>query len=140
MASPVKVGDELAEAARETAELANRSIAKQIEHWARIGRAVEKLIKTDDVLALKAHLAHPSDADKLREARAALVRLTEALVERTDRDAARALIFSTGGPVYEAVPSRPDRVAQVWPDGRKLIGRFEGEEFVAEEPSRKTSR
>ena len=37
MGSPVKVGDELAEAAKETAKLANRSMAKQIEHWPRSG-------------------------------------------------------------------------------------------------------
>ena len=37
MGSPVKVADELAEAARETAELANRSMAKQIEHWRGLG-------------------------------------------------------------------------------------------------------
>ena len=137
MGSPVKVADELAEAAKETAELANRSMAKQIEHWARLGRAVEQLVKTSDVMAFKAHLADPADEDKIAEAGAALERLVNALVERTDRDAARALISKTGKPVYEAVPGRPDRVAQVWPDGRKCIGHFDGDEFVADEPSAK---
>jgi len=137
MGSPVKVADELANAARETAELANRSMAKQIEHWARLGRAVEQLVKTSDVMAFKAHLADPSDADKVADARAALERLVKALVERTDRDAARTLISETGKPVYEAVPGRPDRVAQVWPDGRKIAGRFVGSEFVADAPTAK---
>ena len=137
MGSPVKVADELAKAAKETAELANRSMAKQIEHWARLGRAVEQLVKTSDVMAFKAHLADASDPDKVSEARAALDRLVKALVERTERDAARALISETGEPVYEAVPARRDRVAQVWPDGRKVLGRFVGTEFVPDELSPK---
>ncbi len=135
MGSPVKVADELAEAAKETAELANRSMAKQIEHWARLGRAVEQLVKTSDVMAFKAHLADPADEDKIAEARAALERLVKALVERNERDRARTLISETGKPVYEAVPGRPDRVAQVWPDGRKIVGHFDGNEFIADGPS-----
>lgn len=137
MGRPVKVANELAEAAKETADLANRSMAKQIEHWARLGRAVEQLVKTSDVMAFKAHLRDPSDADKVSEARAALERLVKALVERTDRDAARTLISETGKPVYEAVAGRPDRLAQVWPDGQRIVGRLVGQEFVADEPSLK---
>lgn len=137
MGTPVKVADELAEAAKAMAELANRSMAKQIEHWARLGRAVERLVKTSDVMAFKAHLADPSDPDKVSAARAALDRLVKALTEGTDRDAARALILGTGEPVYEAVPGRRDRVAQVWPDGRKVMGRFVGSDFVADELSPK---
>ena len=133
----LEVADELAQAAKETAELANRSMAKQIEHWARLGRAVEQLVKTSDVMAFKAHLADPSDADKVSKARAALERLMKALVEQTDRDAARTLISETSKPVYEAVPAQPDRVAQVWPDGRKIVGHFVDSEFVADPPSPK---
>ena len=137
MGSPVKVGDDLAAAAKESAELANRSMARQIEHWARLGRAVEQLVKTSDVMAFKAHLANPADEGKTSEARAALERLAKALVERTDRDGARALISETGKPVYEAVPGRPDRVAQVWPNGRKIVGYFDGSEFTSDEPPAK---
>ena len=132
MASPVKVGDELVEEARRTAPLANRSIARQIEHWARLGRAVEQLVKTEDVMAFKAQLADPTDSAKVAEARAALERLVHALADRTDRDAARRLILETGKPVYEAVLTRPDLVVQVWPDGRRIRGRVIDREFVAE--------
>ena len=134
MGSPVKVGDELAEAAKETAKLANRSMAKQIEHWAQVGRAVEQLVKTSDLMAFKAHLADPSDAEKIAQARASLERLVQSFVDRTGRQAARALISESHQPVYEAVPGRADRVAQVWPDGHRIVGRFSGQDFVAEEP------
>lgn len=137
MGTPVKVADELIEAARKTATLASRSIGKQIEHWARLGRAVEQLAKTSDVMAFKAQLADPSDREKVVEARAALERLVQALADRMDRDAARRLIFDTGKPVYEAVPGHRGRLSQVWPDGRRVLGRFVGQEFVAEKPSGK---
>lgn len=134
MGSPVKVGDELLKAAKKTASVANRSIARQIEHWARLGRAVEELASASDVMAFKARLADPSDAEKVEEARAALERLVRALADRVERDAALRLIFEKGKPVYEAVPGRAGRLSQVWPDGRKVLGRFVGAEFVAEEP------
>lgn len=133
MGSPVKVADELVKAAKEMAPLANRSIAKQIEHWARLGRAVEQLAKTTDVMAFKAQLADPQDATKVVHARDALKRLVEALADRMDRGAARRLILETGEPVYEAVPGRLDLVSQVWPDGRRVLGRLVDQEFVAEE-------
>lgn len=141
MGSPVKVADELVEAAKETAPLANRSIAKQIEHWARLGRAVEQLASTTDQMAFKAQLADPQDAAKVVQARAALKRLVEALTDRMDRDGARRLILETGKPVYEAVPDRLDLVSQVWPDGRRVNGRVVDQEFVAEKlTGKKASR
>ncbi|HEY7700484.1 MAG TPA: hypothetical protein VIE88_18800 [Vicinamibacteria bacterium] len=137
----MKIADELVEEARETAALANRSIAKQIEHWARLGRAVEQLVKTADVMAFKARLADPQDAAKAVRARVALERLVQALADRMDRDAARRFILDTGKPVYEAVPARPDLVSQVWPDGRRMLGRFVDQEFVAEKRTgKKNSR
>jgi hypothetical protein len=137
MASPVKVADPLFEQARETASLANRSIAKQIEHWAQLGRAVERLVSASDALAFKAQLAAPQDARKLAQAHAALERLARSLADSADRKAARRLILDTGEPIYEAVRDRPDLVAQVRPDGRRLRGRFVGEEFVPEKRARK---
>ena len=134
MGSPVKVADELAAAAKEIAKLANRSMAKQIEHWAQLGRSVEQLVKTSDVMAFKAHLADPSDTENIAQARASLECLVQSLVDRTDRRAARNSISETREPVYEAVPGRADRVAQVWPDGHRIVGRFVGQEFVADEP------
>ena len=133
--SPVKVADELAAAAKEAAKLANRSMAKQIEHWAQLGCAVEQLVKNSDVTAFKAHLADPSDTGNIAQARASLERLVQSLVDRTGRDAARTSISETREPVYEAVPGRADRVAQVWPDGHRIVGRLVGQEFVADEPS-----
>jgi hypothetical protein len=47
MSQPVKVSDTLAQDARLMGEAADRSIAGQIEFWARLGRAIEPLLRGD---------------------------------------------------------------------------------------------
>lgn len=42
MPHAVKLSDALVEEARAAADLENRSVASQIEHWARLGRVVEQ--------------------------------------------------------------------------------------------------
>lgn len=42
MGRAVKLSDELVESARYESEIYSRSMTQQIEHWARIGRAVER--------------------------------------------------------------------------------------------------
>jgi hypothetical protein len=68
MPQPVKLSDLLVDDARETGEVAERSIASQIEYWARLGRVVEAVLHGDEVLALKKQrgalpLSHLLDAD-----------------------------------------------------------------------------
>src|SRR5947207_5465396 len=53
MSQPVKVSDALVLDARLTGEVAERSIAGQIEFWARLGRAIEPLLRGDKALALR---------------------------------------------------------------------------------------
>lgn len=45
MGMPVKLSDELVESAREEAASTDRSITGQIEHWAKIGRSVETVLR-----------------------------------------------------------------------------------------------
>jgi hypothetical protein len=42
MAQPIKLGDDIMKIVRRESELQSRSIAGQIAHWVRIGRAIEK--------------------------------------------------------------------------------------------------
>lgn len=60
MGSAVKLSDELVASARHESEIYSRSMTQQIEHWARIGRAVERTgqIGEDRIrAALRAELA-----------------------------------------------------------------------------------
>jgi len=53
MSQPVKLSDALVLDARLTGQIAERSIAGQIEFWAGLGRAVESLLRGREVLALR---------------------------------------------------------------------------------------
>jgi hypothetical protein len=53
MGQPVKLSESLVLDARLTGEVAERSIAGQIEFWAGLGRAVESLLRAENALALK---------------------------------------------------------------------------------------
>lgn len=53
MSQPVKLSESLVLDARLAAEVAQRSIAGQIEFWASLGRAVEGLLRGRKALALR---------------------------------------------------------------------------------------
>ena len=53
MGQPVKLSENLVLDARVVGETSERSIASQIEFWARLGRAVESVLRTETVLRLK---------------------------------------------------------------------------------------
>lgn len=53
MPQPVKLSDPLINAARTVASDADRSIAGQIEHWARLGRVTERVLSFDESAQLK---------------------------------------------------------------------------------------
>ena len=68
MGQPIKISDDLALAARDEADVCERSIASQVEHWARIGRAVEQVLGHGQLVALKRRAALPEFTDAMREA------------------------------------------------------------------------
>ena len=53
MSQPVKLTDELVLEARSVSQIAERSIAGQIEYWAQLGRAIDPILRGDRALALK---------------------------------------------------------------------------------------
>src|SRR5215469_14514741 len=102
MSQPVKLSDELILDARLTAEIAERSIAGQIEFWAQLGRAIEPLLEGSRALAL-------------RRAGAAMP-LSECLASvDSAKGRRRVLEFLKSGPFphYEPVPGSPGQVVRV---------------------------
>jgi hypothetical protein len=53
MGQPVKLSDKLVLDARLAGEDSERSIAGQIEYWAKLGRAVESVLRPENVVQLK---------------------------------------------------------------------------------------
>lgn len=118
MGQPVKLSDHLMLEARLVAEQSERSIAGQIEYWARLGRAIEAAIRPTTARKLKARRAEPLLSECLRE------------VERpTGRERAKVHLASLPYPQYTA-SDRPGHVVRIDADGTRTLGRFVKRAFV----------
>lgn len=119
MSQPVKVSDTLVLDARLTGEVAERSIAGQIEFWARLGRAIEPFLRTDQALALR----RAGDSKPLSEYLLSVdspqgrKRLTEHLKSRPY-------------PHYEPADA-PGLLVRIEANGKRTIGRFINRQFQA---------
>ena len=118
MSQPVKLSDELVLDARLTSELAQRSIAGQIEYWAQLGRAIEPLLEGAQALALR---------------RAGAVKpLSECLGAVDSPEGRRRVgeyLQSRPFPHYEPSPDAPGMLIRIEEDGTRTVGRFVNRQF-----------
>jgi hypothetical protein len=56
MANPLRLSSELIAAAERTSVVYKRSVPKQIEYWAELGRAIERVVSMEDIIAVKEHI------------------------------------------------------------------------------------
>lgn len=124
MSQPVKISDTLILDARLTSGLAERSIAGQIEYWARLGRAVEPLLSGEKVLALR----RTGDIRPLSELLA-----TVDLAEGRRRVA--EVLAEQPFPHYEPATDQPGLLVRIEADGQQTIGKFVGRKFRTVESS-----
>lgn len=120
MGLPLRISDEIVLRAREEAEVSDRSITSQIEHWVRLGMAVEAV------------LGHPQVTSLKRQGKA-LLSLDEAFAyadSEAGRDEMRAYLASTGQPLYSADPERPGGIVRENPDGTRTRGKLVDRVFV----------
>jgi len=120
MSQPVKLSDELVLDARLIAEVAERSIAGQIEYWAQLGRALEPLLQGSQALALR---------------RAGAVKPLSECLESVDTVEGRQRVadhlMSRPFPHYEAAPDAPGMLVRIEADGTRTVGRFVNRQFKA---------
>lgn len=117
MSQPVKLSDALVLDARLTAATAERSIAGQIEFWAKLGRAVEPLLQGVQAMALsRSGAARPiSECLKSADSPQGRQRVAEHL---------KTLPY----PHYE--PSKtPGLLIRITADGKRSTGRFVNRQF-----------
>jgi hypothetical protein len=85
---PVRLSQALTVRAREAAQVLDRSLTEQVEHWARLGQVVEAAIGASTVQRLKARSYDPDLAQRLAVATTAEGRDKAAKLIRA-RDAVR---------------------------------------------------
>jgi len=116
MSQPVKVSDALLLDARLMGEVTQRSIAGQIEFWARLGRAVETVLRGDQLLAL---------------AKSAMVKPLSACLQSVDSPEGRQRLAehlnSLPYPHYESTPG--GLLVRIEANGKRTTGRFVNRRF-----------
>jgi hypothetical protein len=117
MSQPVKISDGLLLDARLVGEAVERSIAGQIELWAKIGRAIEPLLRGDQVLAL-------TRAGEVKPLSACLVSVDSVAGRRRVAEYLESRPF----PHYEAA-EQPGLLVRIEADGRRTAGRFVNRQF-----------
>ena len=119
MSQPVKLSDKLVLDARLTGEIAERSIAGQIEFWAKLGRAVEPLLQGIHALALcRSGAAKPLSA--------CLDSVDSPDGRRRVADHLQTLPY----PHYEPA-DLPGLLVRTAADGKRTLGRFVNRRFQA---------
>lgn len=128
MSQPVKLSDTLVLDARITGELVERSIAGQVEFWARLGRSIEPLLHGDQALALCRNTATRPLSECL-----------ESVDSGKGRQRLKAYLESRPFPRYEAHPDRAGLLIRIDEDGRRTTGRFVNRRFQAVKPNKKVA-
>ena len=118
MGQPVKLSDALVLDARVAAEAVERSIAGQVEFWARLGRSVESMLEGRQVVAL---------------CRAAAARPLSDCLGSVDSPEGRQrvadLLQSGSFPHNEPHPDRPGLLVRIDANGHRAAGRFVRRQF-----------
>jgi hypothetical protein len=113
MSQPVKLSDSLVLDARLAGETLQRSIAGQVEFWARLGRAVESLLQGHQAMAL----CRSADARPL----------SECIGAADSPDGRRRVVEylrSQPFPHYEPAPGAPGLLVRIEASGERKVGRF----------------
>ena len=113
MSQPVKLSDSLVLDARITGEAVERSIAGQVEYWAKLGRAVEQLIRGPEALALCRNAASRPLSECLK-----------AVDSAEGRQRVTDFLHSQPFPHYDPHPDKPGLLVRIEENGRRTVGRF----------------
>ena len=127
MSQPVKLSDALVLDARLAGEILERSIAGQVEYWARLGRTVDLLLEGSQALALT------------RRATALPLSACLAAVDSPEgRRRVAEVLDAEPFPHYERAPESVGLLVRIEADGTRTTGRFVRRRFVVSK--RKPSR
>lgn len=129
MANPLRLSSELIAAAERSGAVYKRSVPKQLEYWAELGREIERVISMKDIIAVKENIkkivlkpvaAKRADPDKVF-----------ASLEKKRKNGKLAKEVTSAAVYYEASLIHPgliDRVDSA--TGTRQAGRFQNGEFI----------
>jgi hypothetical protein len=120
MSQPVKLSDALVLDARIAGQVQERSIAGQVEFWAKLGRSVDLLLDGRQVLALR----RSGEAQPLSEALASVD--TPAGRKRVED-----VLAGRPYPHYKQHAGEPGLLIRTDEDGTQTVGRFVNRVFTA---------
>jgi hypothetical protein len=119
MGQPVKISDALILEARTAGEFTDRSIAGQVEFWARLGRGMEMLLTGQQARAL----------GQVGDSESALKRL-DTVDTPEGRQRVKDYLASQPYPHYFAHPEMRGMLIREDEDGHMVVGRFINREFI----------
>ena len=127
--SPVRLQDDLMQAAKLTGERFHRSTAEQIEYWAGIGRKVSTVLDPDTLLSISIGLTqvkvepiygNPIDPDDV---------FNSLDTQRQQGTLTKAV---TGSALkYQSSLTHPGYLERIDQNGNVLVGQFENGDFVS---------
>jgi hypothetical protein len=124
MSQPVKLSDKLVLDARLMAQVTERSLAGQVEFWAKLGRAVEPLLQGLQAMALcRAGAARPLSAQ------------LESVDAPEGRQRVKDFLAFRPFPHYDPA-DKPGLLVRTTADGRRTTGRFVNRQFKPVKTSR----
>ncbi|QEP41802.1 hypothetical protein D5085_00745 [Ectothiorhodospiraceae bacterium BW-2] len=127
-ASPVRLQEELMQAATLTGSQLHRSAAEQIEYWASLGRQINRYLDADTLLKVSMGLARIKVEPTVGQPINPDTVFAELECDRTSGELARKL---TSAPlVYQASEQYPGYIEQIEKGGERSVGSFENGQFV----------
>lgn len=123
---PLRLDQRLVSAAAREGEIFKRSIPRQIEYWAEIGRSVAEFINPIDLVKVSQGLATLS----IEPCPTTSVSSSEVFsqLENMRTTGELADLASSAAIRYQA-SAHPGYLEQIHPDGRRIIGRFTSGKF-----------
>lgn len=117
---PLRIDSELVNQARSAGAVFDRPPTAQIEHWAKLGRVLDRILSGENVAKVKQR-GKVADLDEV------------VALSQTERGRKKALmmIAKHSGPTYESDPSAPDLLLERHADGSVRRGRFVNRQFVS---------
>jgi hypothetical protein len=115
----VKLSDALVLDARVTGDAQQRSIARQVEFWARLGQVTEQMLDGRRIQVLRSKGAIESLADAIGT-----------IDKPKGRVRLKQYLDSLPFPHFEQHPEHPDLLIRTEENGKRTVGRFVNREFV----------